>query len=78
MSNDNEAMMAWLESSLEHARDRHQPRLRGLLESVRAEVVFEADLAKRRGRLTERSPLAPSPPYDSGRRAATVRPERAL
>ena len=78
MGGDSEEVMAWLESSLEYARDRHQARLTGLLESVRAEVVFDADLAKRRGRLTGRSPIAPSPPYDSGNRAATMRQERAL
>jgi hypothetical protein len=49
---DNEEVMSWLESSLEYARDRNQVGLARLLKSVRAEVVWETELAKRRGRST--------------------------
>jgi hypothetical protein len=46
MGNDNEELMAWLESSLEYVRERRQVKLTELLESVRSKVVLEADLAE--------------------------------
>ena len=38
---DNLGALAWLERALEHARDRGQRKLENLLETVRADVVFE-------------------------------------
>jgi hypothetical protein len=52
----NEEVIAWLETSLEYARHWNQVRLARLLESVRAEVVREAELAKRRGPSTGDAP----------------------
>lgn len=75
MRNDNEEVMAWLESSLEYARDRHQARLTRLLESVRTEVVWEAELAKRRGRSTGHSPGALGSPHAARNPPAAARPE---
>ncbi len=76
MGNDNEEVMAWLESSLEYARDRDQARLARLLESVRAEVVWEVEHAKRRGRLSGPLPGVLGSPY-AARNPGAVRPERA-
>ncbi len=77
MSNDNEAMMAWLESSLEYARDRNQARLARLLESVRAEVVWEAELAKRGGRLSGHLPGVLGSPHAARDPAAVRQGKRA-
>ncbi len=74
--NDNEEVMVWLESSLEYARDRNQARLAKLLESVRAEVEWEAVRATWRDRSTERCPEALGSPYAT-RNPGAVRPERA-
>ena len=77
MGNDKEQTMAWFESSLDYARDRRRAKLRSLLESVRDEVVWEAEHAKfacrrfpevrRSSRLTEvgNSPEY-SPTYEPG------------
>ncbi len=78
MRNDDEEVMAWLESSLEYVRNRRQARMEKLLESVQADVVLEADLAKRRGRSTRHSLRVPGSPHDSGNQAATASPERTL
>ena len=77
MGNDKEELVAWLESSLQYARDRRQARLMRLLESVRAEVAWEAELAKRRSRSNGHSPGALGLPYAARNRAAAVHPERA-
>ena len=77
MENDNEEVVNWLESSLEYARDRRQARLTRLLKSVRAEVVWEAELAKQRGRSNGHSPVALDSSFAARNRAATVRLERA-
>jgi hypothetical protein len=42
---DNTGALAWVDHALKHARDRRQKRLEGLLESVRAEILFEMELA---------------------------------
>ena len=45
VSADNEAMLAWLESALEHAFARRSPELWAYLEAVMYEVLFEMELA---------------------------------
>ena len=42
---DNAEALVWLERALGHARDRGQKRLENLLETVRADIVFEMRLA---------------------------------
>jgi hypothetical protein len=42
---DNTGALAWVDHALKHARDRRQKRLEGLLESVRAEILFEMELS---------------------------------
>ena len=70
--------MVWLESSLEYARDRNQARLVQLLESVRAELVWEAELAKRRGGSIVHAPAASGSRYAARNPSTAVRPgERA-
>lgn len=51
---DNAGALAWLESALEHARDRGQKRLENLLKTVRTEILFEMRLTA--GVLDSRSP----------------------
>ena len=46
MDNGNEDVVAWLESSLGYARDQRRAKLTALLESVRDEIVWEADFAE--------------------------------
>jgi hypothetical protein len=52
----NEEVIAWLETSSEYARHWNEVRLARMLESVRAEAVKEAELAKRRGPSTGDAP----------------------
>ncbi len=42
------AILAWLDSALEHARIRGQTKLVGYLEEVADEVVFDAEWIARR------------------------------
>jgi hypothetical protein len=48
---ENTAILAWVDSTLEHARARGQTKLVGYLEEVADEVVFEATMALRRASL---------------------------
>jgi hypothetical protein len=41
---DNEAVLTWLESALEHAFARRSPRLWAYLEAVMEEVLFEMEI----------------------------------
>lgn len=41
---DNTSALAWVDHALKHARDQRQERLEDLLESVRAEILFEMEL----------------------------------
>jgi hypothetical protein len=43
---DNTGALTWVDHALKHARDQRQKRLEGLLESVRAEILFEMELAE--------------------------------
>lgn len=48
---ENTATLAWLDSTLEHARARDQTKLVGYLEEVEDEVVFEVEMIVRRASL---------------------------
>jgi hypothetical protein len=41
---DNAGALAWLDHALKYARNRRQRRLEDLLESVRADILFEIEL----------------------------------
>lgn len=44
---DNVGTLAWLEESLRYARDGTPSGIEGLLEAVRAEILFELELYER-------------------------------
>jgi len=44
VSQDNEAVLSWLESGLEHAFAQRRPELWAYLEAVMDEVLFEIKL----------------------------------
>jgi hypothetical protein len=52
--NDETVALAWLVSALEQARSQGQARLVDYLETIADDVVFEMEMAARRGSLRSR------------------------